>query len=361
MNKYIFIILALFFISCSNNNILFDNSFLQKIKSNNSIIYIIHGDGDYLFHNEEGEELFADEEILKQAKETAEKSYDSEVFIFHFKKKSHSFLFFPDKNAELYFYKKGNLILEENYFRDLSEATFKKESDLVKEYSSLNNENINQQKKVLLYYGHEIPEFNGESYNSSYPEKEFTINEFANGTSLLASSYKKNKFSLIVLSTCGNGTPGVISKLKDYSDFIIASPENLHLSYINSDFISEINNYKNMGDFSLKFAENAFEKLKENTNTIITISLYDTKEVSSFLNQVYNDYDEVLNTIKNSPNYYEAELCDCNSNSIPDNADLNSGVNIFYQPPKFGKEKNKLFHSGWECWKFDKNMSINFR
>merc|ERR1711965_502537 len=47
-----------------------------------SLIYVIHGDGDYLYHDD-GKAIKADEHAVKKAYSVALKAHHGEVFIFH--------------------------------------------------------------------------------------------------------------------------------------------------------------------------------------------------------------------------------------------------------------------------------------
>ena len=78
-----------------------------------SILFIIHGDGDYLYHDTAGKEYIADEEALASAKRVAGKNPLAEVFIFHQKSRSHFLFFFPLRDGEFYYYMNGLLIVNE--------------------------------------------------------------------------------------------------------------------------------------------------------------------------------------------------------------------------------------------------------
>jgi len=58
-----------------------------------SLVCVIHGDGDYLYHDTIGNEYKADEEALAEVKRIAQQNPQAEVFIFHHKPRRH-FLFF---------------------------------------------------------------------------------------------------------------------------------------------------------------------------------------------------------------------------------------------------------------------------
>ena len=83
--------------------------------------------------------------------------------------------------------------------------------------------------KIFLYSGHEIPEFGGAGYDASVPDRTFTVRDLQSGLQGFTGS--SAKFDLLVLSTCFGGTPYTIGALGPYARYIIASPDNLHLSY----------------------------------------------------------------------------------------------------------------------------------
>ena len=83
--------LVIFLSSCSGGQTVLNES--QKIEEDTiairySIIFIIHGDNDYLYHDTSDNKFYADEETLAEAKRVAEENPQAEVFIFH--KKDHA-------------------------------------------------------------------------------------------------------------------------------------------------------------------------------------------------------------------------------------------------------------------------------
>jgi hypothetical protein len=238
------------------------------------IIYIIHGDGNYLYHDEEGNELNAAERILEQSKYVAENISRGEVFIFY-QKPSADFLFFTKDDGEFYYYRKGINISGETYSRKDAED-FEIEAGLINKYSETSDI-----KTVLLYYGHQIPLQENFGYHSSYPEKEFDIYMFADGIKDLSSSLNSSeeKFDLIILSTCKNGNRETISSVSTLTDYLLASPVDIHLSHLNSESLVSLSNEKYLSIFEMAkhFAESAFTKLSEITATEIHINVYDLK------------------------------------------------------------------------------------
>lgn len=304
-----------------------------------SIIYIIHGDGNYIYHDTSGNEHLSDEEILNQALSRGQNIKNGEVFIFH-QGKASKFLVFPEDDARFYYFRDGKKIKEEKYRRDESDTGFIKELEL---YNAANDK-VKKRTRILLYYGHEIPFPGGgvNAYNSTHPQIIFNDTLFAGIVRKFASD---GKFDLIVLSSCNNGTPEMISLLSPYTKYIIASPEDLHLSQMNSAYLEKLDpdNYQPY-IFARNFADSAFNKLKKNTLTVITISLYDTQKTAAYVNSIIGSENYKKNILSNSP-----ENCDCSSIKSFRSDNMEIGITVFYSPPFFGKDKKNSSHSGWGC------------
>src|SRR3990172_5768402 len=119
-----------------------------------------------------------------------------------------------------------------------------------------------EMKNILIYYGHEIPE-KGYAYHSSYPEKEFGINIFADGVKKLINSFSSTveKFDLIILSTCRNGNQQTLKALSSLTDYLVASPGDIYLSYLNSESLISLSEKKSFDTYGIaeQFAQSAFE------------------------------------------------------------------------------------------------------
>ncbi len=304
-----------------------------------SIIYIIHGDADYLYHDTSGTPHNADKEILSQAFDAAEGLDNAEVFIFH-QGTASRFLFFPEDDSHCYYFKNGKRIKEDSYQRDETDSAFTSERNLYEKYRDKDKDST---IKMLLYYGHEIPEENSiNPYNITHPEIPFNDHLFEQAIKGFSAG---DRFDLIVLSTCNNGTPGMVRLLSPYTRFIIASPENLHLSQMNSLFLKNLNikNYE-PSSFARAFAENAFNMLKKNTLTVITISVYDIDKTKPYVNNL-------IKIRHKQPAAAAINNCDCSTIGAYRKTGMESGVTVFYKPPAFGKNKTKSVHSGWGCKK----------
>jgi hypothetical protein len=245
-----------------------------------SIVFIIHGDGDYLYHDTAGKEYIADEEALASAKSIAEKNPLAEVFIFHQKPGSNFLFFFPNRDGEFYYYKNGQLIANELYWRDQEVSNLDNE---VKFYKSFRAETQPERVNMFLYFGHEIPEFAGAGYDASYPDRTFTVHDLASGIVGFTSNF--TKFDLLVLSTCYGGTPYTIGTIGPYARTIIASPGNLHLSYFDLTSLESLDLGLQDGDvpaFANRFARQSFDRLTRDIQTAVSVAVYDVDSVQEY-------------------------------------------------------------------------------
>jgi hypothetical protein len=342
--------LLLIIFSCSSDLTIRNETLLSK-ESEYSLIFIIHGDGNYLYHDTNGNEYYADQVTLEKAKRIAEKNLNAEVFIFYQKPKRHFLLFFPQKDGEYYYYRNGQLAANETYWRDQEESNFEFEAGIY------NNFNVgNQQEKInmFLYFGHEIPELGGVGYDESYPDRAFTIKHLARGLNSLTGD--STRFDLMLLSTCFGGTPYTISTLGPYAKYIIASPENLHLSYFEINFLERLEFNLHDSDihtFAKKFAQQAFERLTSEIQTAVSIAVYDIDRVHEYSQSIYSIYENTLTTLRGESQFYPAavERCDCADIDEYVLPMINDGVDVLYRAARFGRSKHKENHSGWQCWR----------
>jgi len=316
-----------------------------------SILFIIHGDGNYLYHDTSGNEHIADEEVLASAKIVAEKNPSAEVFIFHQKPRSHFLFFFPLRDGEFYYYRNGQLVANELYWRDQELANLDTEAEF---YNSFRAESQSGIVRMFLYFGHEIPEFGGAGYDVSYPDRAFTVRDLAKG--LKGFTKDSIKFDLMVLSTCYGGTPYTIGTLGPYARTIIASPDNLHLSYFDINPLENLDlsiQDVDVSAFAERFARQSFDRLKGEIQTTISVAVYDVDSLQEYLKSVYTTYENTLDTLNEKTQASLATVKHCDCADIPAYVipNMNNGVNVFYRPALFGRSKNKLKHSGWECWK----------
>jgi hypothetical protein len=316
-----------------------------------SLIFVIHGDNNYLYHDGSGNKYNANEEALAGAIRVAEENLQAEVFIFHQKPGSNFLFFFPVKDGEYFYYRNGRLIENDSYWRNQEQANIDLEIDL---YNQLRLGNQNKLIRMFVYLGHEIPEVNGKGYDFSYPDRTFTVDNLANGLKGFTSDF--SKFDLVILSTCYSGTPYTIGELGAFTKTIIASPENLHLSYFDLSALERLDINlmdRDVPAFAKKFAEQSFDKLTSNLQTEVSVAVYDMESVQEFLNSVKNEYNNKLISLKDKTQLSLAamERCDCIEIPAYQLSTISKGVDVFYRSARFGRLKNKQNHSGWECRK----------
>ena len=316
-----------------------------------SIVCIIHGDGGYLYHDARGDAHRADEVTLAKAKTVAERNTQAEVFIFHERRRRHFLLFFPRRDGTLYYYRHGRLLAEESYWRDRGQLRFDPEMEL---YNRFRVEESPELVRLFLYFGHEIPEFGGAGYDASYKNRTFTVDDLAGGLKRITRD--STKVDLVVLSTCFSGTPRTIAALAPYVRYVIASPDNLHLSYFDLRPFERLDIGLREGDvsrFANVFARHAFDRLTEDIQTAVTVVVYDVDRVQGFLNSVGSIYDDALTALKGKTPA-SIEHCDCAEDPAYALPGMNEGIAVLYRPPRFGRLKHKKSHSGWECWRLVK-------
>ncbi|MBU1615852.1 hypothetical protein KJ693_11180 [bacterium] len=320
-----------------------------------SMVFIIHGDGDYLYHDTRGQAHRADEKALAGAIRVAVQNPQAEVFVFHQRPRRHTLLFFPRRDGKIYYYRHGRLLAEKSYWRNQGPSRFDPEVAL---YHRFRAGEQPQPVRMFLYFGHEIPEFGGTGYDASYLHQTFTVHDLADG--LKQFTRDSTKFDLIVLSTCFNGTPHTIAALAPYARTIVGSPDNLHLSYLDLHPFERLDIGLRDGDmavFAKKFAHQAFDLLTEELQTAVTVAVYDVDRVQGYVQSVDSVYNQTLTTLEGQkPGSFEH--CDCAEDSAYVLPGMSEGVDVFYRPPRFGRSKHKLNHSGWECWRLLKKPEL---
>ena len=313
-----------------------------------SIVFIIHGDGSYLYHDARGDAHRADEVTLAKAKAVAERNTQAEVFIVHERSRKHLLLLFPRRDGTFYYYRQGRLIAKESYWRDQGQLRFDPEMEL---YGRFRAEESAELTRLFLYFGHEIPEYGGAGYDASYENRKFTVDDLADPLERITCD--STKVDLVVLSTCFNGSPRTIAAIAPYARYVIASPDNLHLSYFDIGPLERLDGGLREGDvsgFADTFARNAFDRLTEDIQTAVTVVVYDVDRVRGFLHSVDSTYDHPLTTLQGTTPA-SVEHFDCAEDPAYALPGMSEGITVLYRPSRFGRSKNKENHSGWECWR----------
>ena len=320
-----------------------------------SIVCVIHGEGNYLYHDTSGNGHMADEEALSGMKVIAESNPSADVWIFHQKQASTAWLFFPVSDGELFYYRGGRLVVHENYWRDQERSHFAPEGELFQRFQRGQGSGATT---LFMYFGHGIPEFGGTGYDASYPDRPFTVRDLAEGVQGFTQG--NDRYDLMILSTCYGGTPYTIGTLGSSARFIVASPDNLHLSYFALHSLEGMDSTLTRGDVPAlagRFARHAFDRLTAEVQTAVSVVVYDVDSVQDYVRAVGKTYDAALATASRTMQVrgLAPRYCDCAD--VPGYVlpAMKEGINVFYRPPRFGRSSQKEDHSGWEClWEMER-------
>lgn len=343
------LLICLGFLGCRTSDTLtggqspnFESSSIDSTQVSYTAIYVIHGDASYLYHDQEGNPLQADEEKVKEAMSVAQQSGQGEVFIFYQKPERKVFGIFPKKDRILLHYRNGELIHRERYSPASSDRSLVTESKLFKKYRFGDNNRM-----LFLYFGHEIPHLQEVSYHKSRPDAEFDIENFSTGMRSFLD--KESKFDLTVLSTCDNGTPIMAAHVQPISRLLLASPQNLHLSHIDTHSLLALENSAGLPALSLAdmLAQQTYNRLNGFIETEITLSIYDLEEMSYSLGRLSDKYIQYRSE-KSGPSF-EQENIDCATLPFWDDEEMTKGIKTFYKSSNFGAYAARSSHSGWGC------------
>jgi hypothetical protein len=308
------------------------------------LIYVVHGDASYTYHDSTGRPHAADSEAVAQAQDVGRGSPASEVFVFYQMRRPWK-LFGVSPDGLLFQYRHGVLLRTESYSR-AEDSDFNIEADLFHKYALSSNLSA----RFFTYFGHEIPAAEGGAYSQSYPDRDFSLTEFTQGIQHFARSDSGTviPFNLLVLSVCYGGTPIIVNALTPYTDYLLASPAYLHLSFLDTHAFENLPDTLQVYDtaqthlLAQNMALQSFDRLKQNTQTEITVGLYNVQKT---------EFPRIFAASKNwktlSPDYH-----DCAEDTefgLMDSLSTKRGVELYYQAPRFGALRNKLRHSGWEC------------
>lgn len=341
---------SLVLVSCQRNyGVLRDEAISgphdSELKS--TLVFFIHGDGSYSYHDAKGKRFEADAVILKEAIAVAESCSRAEVFIFHQKPKR-KWLFLIDRpDGSFYYFRKGAPVASGSYHRRSRLSALDSESEIIKTYHARESE---QRVSSFLYFGHALTELGDKS-----PRETMNVHGLAQGMSCLLSEVDPNvmKFDLVVLSACYSGTPGIIAELAHYSRYILASPDDLHLAYLDIQPLRRLDNigFSEVHSLAREMASQSLTRLQAWTQTSIALAVYDVESITPFLQKMQSRQPVGLtNQSPNSPQPMPAAYCDCLDGSSVAAEIPSAGVEVYYQPARFGRLKNKTKHSGWACW-----------
>jgi hypothetical protein len=311
-----------------------------------SVIYYIHADSDYLFHNASGEPIRGNTQVLETAILVGKTAKSGEVFIFHQLPERKLLGLFPRNRSQLYHFRNGEFVSHIKF-----RHSDKKEDFLSTEARLFNQYQTHPQKKdhrtYFLFFGHEIPHDDGLKYHRTLPNIAVNTVSFSAGIQNFLIT-DEQRFNLVVLSSCNNGTPMMASHLMPFSDVLLASPINLHLSHIDSNNLRlmDINPEIPSVQLAHAIADQTFRRLESEINTAITLTVFDfeiIQEQKNKLNLFIASHSPLANQ-----NYVSNNI-DCGDLSFFDSESFGNGIRTWFKPAKFGRNANITSHSGWGC------------
>ena len=349
--KYLFLCLAivtgLIFTGCSHTSELTsENIPINGTDVNYSVVYYIHADSDYLYHGPEGQPVRENSKVLATAFEVAEHARSGEVFIFHQHRERKLLGLFPRRSSRFYHFRNGELSNQVKYRHpDKQEAFLATEAQLINQYRAHNLAENHQ--NYFLYFGHEIPSETGIGYHRSLPGIKVNTESFAKGIQNFLLT-DEDRFDLAVLSTCNNGTPAMAELLMPFTDTMLASPQNLHLSHFDSGSMTLLEKEPGISPLQLghSIAEKTYQRLEATVHTTITLALYNFEDIRAYIQSLTsitaanNDSDRTVQFQDN---------VDCAEIVLMDSKIDRNGVETWYKPARFGRQSGLSTHSGWGC------------
>ncbi|PAU94795.1 hypothetical protein CK503_04785 [Aliifodinibius salipaludis] len=340
------IIAGIFFAGCSSTNELVKNDVSdQPVKY--SVIYYIHADAGYLYHDPDGQPIRANSQVLETALEVAENAASGEVFIFYQRPEKKFLGLFPRKSNQFYHYTNGQKTTQVKYRHSNKKEPFlTTEAQLYNKYK--NDITGNDQEQYFLYFGHEIPSDNGEGYHRTLPDIEVNTASFAGGVQQFLME-DDQILDLVVLSTCNNGTPAMASHLMPFVDHLLASPQNLHLSHIDTEQLGllESNPGVSPDEVAHSLANDTFQRLEDQIQTTITLAEYDFESMRGYIDELDDRTASYKDTARIDPYHQNT---DCGQFSFFDAEKYTQGIETWFKPAKFGRRATASdTHSGWGC------------
>jgi hypothetical protein len=313
-----------------------------------TLVFVVHGDANYSYHDLHGSARRADEDVVAEARAIAVQTPHADVHIFHQIKRRHFLFVFPRRDGRSYHYRNGHLVGETSYWRDEGPTRLAPEIRILEQYAGEEPPGI---ATVLLYFGHELPEFHGAGYDASHKDRHASIDDLAELAGAAADSW--GKLDLLVLATCSGGTPHAIRALAPHARYVVASPEDLHLSYFDLQPLAQLeigSDDDAVQRFAASLTHHAFERLTSEVQTPVSVVLYDTEAARPFLDSVAGTYSARLSDAEAMPEGSFVR-CDCAAASEYVSPEMGDGLEVLYRAPRFGRMKHTRDHSGWACWR----------
>jgi hypothetical protein len=339
------------------------------------IVYVIHGDADYVYHDSAGRRRLADRDALAQAMEVGRGARAAEVLIFHQEPRRHRW---SAPGGTAYRYRGGALVETRRYARtgpgsasdspgeSGADDVFSAEAALYGRSDAAAREaGADSVARIFVYFGHEIPASGGLGYSRSLPREGFTLAGFARGLARFGGEPvgAAKPFALIVLSACRGGTPATTSALFPYADRVLAAPTELHLSYLDTRALIPPfadADWRGDGDASAphtpvesaarRVLDESFARLSASTQAPVALALYDARKAAAYLDgapALRNQGKDPASA--RDPRLPHTAWRDCGEDPGFGPGGEEAGAQVRYRPGRFGRLKAKQGHSGWEC------------
>jgi len=340
------LIIGSFLSGCSTTSELFrEPPKDEAVNVEYSVIYYIHADADYLYHDADGEPVQGNSQVLDTALRVATEASSGQVFIFYQQSEKKFMGLFPRKKSKLYHFTNGELTTQLKYrHSDKGEDFLATEAMLYEQYRTHSG---NDQRNYFLYFGHEIPDDEGINYHRTLPDIAVNTRSFSEGIQKFLVT-DEQRFDLVVLSTCNNGTPVMADHLIPFTDILLASPQNLHLSHIDSKSLDLMESDPGISSIQIahSMADQTFQRMQNEIQTAITLTVYDLEMVQEYKNLLYDFTSkyEALDSLQ-----YFSDNVDCNQVEFFNDQTFKKGVKTWYTPARFGRRSLTPSHSGWGC------------
>lgn len=302
------------------------------------LVVVVHGDASYLYHDAEGDPHQADAETLREVFAAAQDMPRSEVFIFHQRPESSVFGLFARDDGTFYHFRRGRLHTESTYDQDRTEP-LKAEAALLRSHrASAGDSSL---FTAAMYYGHAVPERSRPGYHRSRSDVPFGIEDLAHGLDRMIGP-SSSSFDAVVLSTCNGGTPHTLTALEGRAEVVLASPGELHLSFVDADLLPSVSSTRDAGTWTRHLAEQAFIRLSDRTTTAVTLSTYHLRRIDSTARRMAR---ETMPDTSTAPT--GSRHVDCRA--VLDVPVDTAGVRTWFRPAQFGPRADQESHSGWGC------------
>ena len=315
-----------------------------------SLVFVVHGDGSYLYHDTRGAPHRSDQDVMARARRVAEATPDAEVFIFHQQPGSSLLGLFEQDDGKFVYYRNGQKQRELTYRRDNPSGAFQTEAKLFHKHTANHSERYTADDRpfFFFYFGHEIPLKSMSGYCGSYPEQAFGVSEFVSGLNRFSGGQPGPFIDLLVVAACNSGNAVLADAVAGTARYLLASPGDLHLSSLDLRILPNIDGIDDIDvhAFARILARKEHEELCKRVQTQVTLAVYDLQKVAVTLGPLA---DAVAAGLRDGyrPGMRSIDCMDC---AVEIGPELSSGVEVFHRPARFGPEADRTYHSGWGCW-----------